>query len=463
MNKHLFNKSLLTVLSLLLLIACTTPLTAMAGNNSNATLVDEIEIVRRNQQLFLYLHSNAPVVHQSIEINPSHLTLELEQIKLSPTVRTNYLNAPNIDTILIKQLANHKVRLEIDGSDLNEPIIGFRELSGKAIPTVERVGGITLLPVTTPLPTQGMAPATVTSTSTLTKKPSVGVKTTASPSIPALEKEQTVKKAIEKKPLISSKALPSPIITNNDTALPAHSISEEAGVEAPATPVWKTILLQLVMGASHHLDWCAYGLLGTLLLGLLASWGLKPRTRNAPEKAPPLMSIPTPPLAISVPLQQNSNRRPLIKEAKEASPAAHQRILDRVQRQMDGTVASIPSQNPAFQADYKSTPKVPVSQASKQYQQQQNFVSSAKPTAPPVAKLNEATSSNGNNGFNPSAGERSTQKVVRPWQPTAVGNNVPVAKQTASGAAFLEQMNAYLDPASKQNIQQGLRNNQQAL
>ena len=143
MKQLLFtHQTLHALLRIFLLSALVTPLSAMASGN--ITLVDEIEVVRRNQQLFLYLHSNAPVVHQSLETSEAHLTLELEQINLSPTVRTNYLNAPNVDSIIIKQLPNHKVRLEIDGTELNEPIVGFRELSGKIIATHETVSGFAL-------------------------------------------------------------------------------------------------------------------------------------------------------------------------------------------------------------------------------------------------------------------------------------------------------------------------------
>ena len=46
------HQTLNALLRIFLLSALATPLTAMASGNT--TLVDEIEVVRRNQQLFLY-------------------------------------------------------------------------------------------------------------------------------------------------------------------------------------------------------------------------------------------------------------------------------------------------------------------------------------------------------------------------------------------------------------------------
>ena len=471
MKKNLHHhKPMYRLFNLLVISLFFLPLTALASNTP--TLVDEVEVVRKNQQLFLYLHSNATVVHQSLETSENHLTIELEQITLSPTVRTSYLNAPNVDSIIVKQLPNHKVRLEVDGTDLNEPIIGFRELSGKAIPTLERIGRITLqkpnlrtaqpvpqalqTAIKTPLPLEQTNPP-LSIDATPVVKPSI-TKTPAT--VTLLKPQATVTPATvaQKAPLATLPAV------DYTATLVEESGNETEESSTPASSSWEALLLRLLVGASHHLDWCVYGLLGTVAFSLLASWGLKLKQTQAINNPPELLRT-TNTTAPTVP----QNKPPFTVEQKRAAlkevlPPKHQRILDRVQRQMEGTIPGIPAQNLALQAEYKSTPKMPVSQASRQYQQQQSF-GNTPPTKNP-SKVAETTSTI---AFN-KQGERINQKVVRPWQPEQLGNQQ--AEETSSpsantppssGEAFLESINAYLDPASKKNIQQGLRNNKQGL
>ena len=477
MKNILHTPKVLTTLCYLLLGATlATPLSVMANNHP--TLVDEIEIVRRNQQLFLYLHSNAPVAHQSLETTDTHLTIELEQINLSPTVRTNYLHAPNVDSIIVKQLPNHQIRLEIDGADLSEPIVGFRELSGKTIPTRETVGGFTLeksnttvktttpsallIPkVVTPEPQEKTRPTAIaTTTERLNNTPATAQKPLI---VTDKSKLSTMELNSTSKPTATS--LPVPLKESALVALPASSEVEEMPneTEEPVTPnQWEALLLRLVVGATHHLDWCVYGLAGTIAFSLLVSWGLKRRAMALTAATLPVAQetarmAMTPP---QNPTNTTNNMRPAT--LKEALPPQHQRILDRVQRQMEGLVPSIPSQAVGQSIDFKSTPKVPVSQASRQYQQQQNLGS-----LPPSPKKRPVAEAMPNNTLN-QQGERGNQKVVRPWQPERLGTETREAidtnnNPTASGEAFLESMNAYLDPASQKNIQQGLRNNKLGL
>jgi hypothetical protein len=468
------HQTLNTLVRIFLLSALVTPLTAMASGNT--TLVDEIEVVRRNQQLFLYLHSNAPVVHQSLETSEAHLTLELEQINLSPTVRTNYLNAPNVDSIIIKQLPNHKVRLEIDGTELNEPIVGFRELSGKIIATHETVSGFALgkkavsTEVATNKPSTPIEKVVVKAPPTTTQPV---VKTPPSKNITTPAETTAIAQTALSATAVTTQQKPT-VAANNTTTLavvpasppvllPQATIAEEDTSEAeePTTPnTWDALLLRLIIGASRHLDWCVYALAGTLGLSLLASWGLKKRTATIANQAgfsgqeTGKIGVTTPYNPAQIVNNINAKRAAAL---KEALPPKHQRILDRVHRQMEGTEPSIPNQVALATADFKSTPKMPISQASRQYQQQQQF-GSTTPKKP--AKIAETTH---NNTFN-QQGERLNQKVVRPWQPERLDAELPetpnaATNTPASGEAFLESINAYLDPESQKNIQQGLRNN----
>lgn len=468
MKQLLFtHQTLHALLRIFLLSALVTPLSAMASGN--ITLVDEIEVVRRNQQLFLYLHSNAPVVHQSLETSEAHLTLELEQINLSPTVRTNYLNAPNVDSIIIKQLPNHKVRLEIDGTELNEPIVGFRELSGKIITTHETVSGFALgkKAVSTEIaiskPTTSVKKVVVKAPPPTTQPVA---KTPPSKNITAPTETTAIAQTALSAIAVTTQQKPT-VAANNTTKLavvpasppvllPQTTIAEEdtSETEEPTTPnTWDALLLRLIIGASRHLDWCVYALAGTLGLSLLASWGLKRSTANQATligQETSKASVTTPYNPAQIVNNINAKRAAAL---KEALPPKHQRILDRVQRQMEGTAPSIPNQVALASADFKSTPKMPISQASRQYQQQQQF-GSTTPKKP--AKIAETTH---NNTFN-QQGERVNQKMVRPWQPERLDAEIPETPNTpASGEAFLESINAYLDPESQKNIQQGLRNN----
>jgi hypothetical protein len=460
------HQTLNTLLRIFLLSALVTPLSAMASGNT--TLVDEIEVVRRNQQLFLYLHSNAPVVHQSIETTEAHLTLELEQINLSPTVRTNYLNAPNVDSIIVKQLPNHKVRLEIDGTELNEPIVGFRELGGKIIATHETVGGFTLGKKAVSTEVANSKPTTLT-TKALPATPIKKIEVKAHPTtneavakVPPDTTETAV--TTQQKPIVANNTTKLAVVPNSPPVLlPQATITEDDSSETEGATIpntWDTLLLRLIIGASRHLDWCVYALACTLGLSLLASWGLKKRTTAIANQAG-FSGQETGKVGITTTynpeqIVNNINAKRAI-TLKEGLPPKHQRILDRVQRQMEGTAPSIPNQVALATADFKSTPKMPISQASRQYQQQQQF-GSTTPKKP--AKIAETTH---NNTFN-QQGERLNQKVVRPWQPERLDAELPetpnaAANAPASGEAFLESINAYLDPESQKNIQQGLRNN----
>jgi hypothetical protein len=402
------------------------PLFAVAAPIPTGTLVDEIEVVRRHQQLFLYLHSNAPITHQSLETTSTHLTLALEQVKLSTDLRTNYLNAPNINSIIVKKLPNNTVRLEIDGTDLNEPIIGFRELSGQVIPTAEKIDTITLQNKLTFLNTVPTA------------------------AIPTNNPQQAIVV-----PPTNSQTIPRPIVAKTTPAISTTMVQATEEAEEN-TNSWQALLLRIIMFATRHIDWCLYALGGTMLLSLLTAFGLK---RKQMVEAPTLhygnrsFSNSTPPIQS----QQNniihgtpSPVPPKANTLKETLPPTHQRILDRVQRQMDGTAPSIPNTTA-----FKSVPSMPVSQASRQYQQQQNFntVKPAKAVTPmnaPILKKDEAT---GNNTAN-FAG----QKAVRPWQPERLTDTESSASLPASGEAFLQSMSNFLDPESKKNIQQGLLN-----
>jgi len=471
------HQTLNTLLRIFLLSALATPLTAMA--NGHSTLVDEIEVVRRNQQLFLYLHSNAPVVHQSLETSEAHLTLELEQINLSPTVRTNYLNAPNVDSIIVKQLPNHKVRLEIDGSELNEPIVGFRELSGKIIATHETVSGFALgkkavfTEVATSKPTTPVEKVVVKALPTTTQPvvktpPSKNITTPAETTAIAQTALSATAVTTQQKPTVANNPTTLAVVpASPPVLLPQATIAEEENseTEEPTTPnTWDALLLRLIIGASRHLDWCVYALAGTLGLSLLASWGLKRRTASLSNQAG-FSGQETNKTGVTPPYNPaqivNNINAKRAAALKEALPPKHQRILDRVQRQMEGTEPSIPNQVALATADFKSTPKMPISQASRQYQQQQQF-GSTTPKKP--AKIAETTH---NNTFN-QQGEPLNQKVVRPWQPERLDAEIPetpnaTTNTPASGEAFLESINAYLDPESQKNIQQGLRNNKLGL
>lgn len=464
-----------------LLVLSFSPLfTYAATPNQTSTLVDEIEVVRRNQQLFLYLHSNAPITHQSLETSATHLTVALEQVKLSAGLRTNYLNAPNINSIIVKQLPNHTIRLEIDGTDLNEPIVGFRELSGQVIPTVEKVGAITLNNANNPtiIPTNNPSISHNTSypnnntlisnSNTTTQLPAVatnsttvGVNNNASATVANTHnasKQPAASTGNAKSSLPIATTSPkasTKSIAIGTTALQESTTADE-GEETPSG--WEALFLRIIMFATRHIDWCLYALGGTILLSVLIALGLRRKSTipvNTTNTAANQAVNPT-----LTPYGQATNNvstfngigiaqapQPKTIAFKETLPPTHQRILDRVQRQMDGTAPSIPNTTA-----FKSVPSMPVSQASKQYQQQQNFntVKPAKTPTPmnaPNLKRNE-----------PATTSATGQKVVRPWQPERLAEPTETTPLPASGEAFLQSMSNFLDPESKKNIQQGLLN-----
>jgi hypothetical protein len=450
----------------LLAISFSPLFTYAATPNQTSTLVDEIEVVRRNQQLFLYLHSNAPVTHQSLETSATHLTLALEQVKLSAGLRTNYLNAPNINSIIVKQLPNHTIRLEIDGTDLNEPIVGFRELSGQVIPTVEKVGAITLNNANNPSISNNTGypnnNTLISNSNTTTQLPAVATNNTsatvANTNSASKQPQASTGNAKPSLPIAttttSPKAATKPIAIST-TALQESTTADEGEETASG---WEALFLRIIMFATRHIDWCLYALGGTILLSVLIALGLKRKSTipvNTTNTAANQAVNPTLPL-----YGQATNNvstfngigvaqapQPKTIAFKETLPPTHQRILDRVQRQMDGTAPSIPNTTA-----FKSVPSMPVSQASKQYQQQQNFntVKPAKTPTPmnaPNLKRNE-----------PATTSATGQKVVRPWQPERLAEPTETTPLPASGEAFLQSMSNFLDPESKKNIQQGLLN-----
>lgn len=96
-----------------------------------ATTLEGLDLVTNQASTRLYLHSEAPISHQTVELTANRLVVELEDVTTAGHIPTDYHAANNIDSVSLRRLDGDKLRLTITGHRLTEPIVGFREAGSR--------------------------------------------------------------------------------------------------------------------------------------------------------------------------------------------------------------------------------------------------------------------------------------------------------------------------------------------
>lgn len=126
-----FGISALSVLSTAFLMSLLLTLPVHAQNVlSHINGVDLYEEPQHQGVLNLYVHTDSPVRHHAVR-EGSQVILDLyDTVLTASTFAVHYEKAPSVQGVRVKQLGEHHIQLAIEGSHLESPIVGFRELNG---------------------------------------------------------------------------------------------------------------------------------------------------------------------------------------------------------------------------------------------------------------------------------------------------------------------------------------------
>jgi hypothetical protein len=93
-----------------------------------ANTLEQIDFVSVNGSTRLYAHADAALSYKTVELTPQRLVLDFDNVEPADTIRTNFSSAPNIYSVALRRLDASHLRLTVQGSELTEPLVGFRPL-----------------------------------------------------------------------------------------------------------------------------------------------------------------------------------------------------------------------------------------------------------------------------------------------------------------------------------------------
>lgn len=101
-----------------------TPL-LMAKGWADTYNLESVDFTATSEKTDVILHTGSIVPVDKVLVSDNKLVLDIDQINTDDTVQTNFASAPNISTVIMQPLSEHKMRMIIRGEHLAPPSVAF--------------------------------------------------------------------------------------------------------------------------------------------------------------------------------------------------------------------------------------------------------------------------------------------------------------------------------------------------
>ncbi|MFM7389079.1 MAG: hypothetical protein ACKO34_00460 [Vampirovibrionales bacterium] len=373
--------------------------------------IPQLDWQSKQGTLRLYIHSNDVIDHHVVRVTPELVVLDLENIeRQTASIHNNFVQAPNVEGVTLKWLEGNRLRIEVRGQQLNEPIVGFRSNEPIAQEVVARPSGETAL-VAVNTPKTNIAPVA-------TKSPASTVSAPAPLATPKAIHTAPVSKASTTAIASTTPTTPTASTAIAMTSLTPSTVAPSPVATASAGASIDTLIQQGFVWMSNHTQVLGLGILaiaGKLftLIGLMMWRRRKQQQKAAPTASSTASNLKQRLASAELPTVGRTSA-PAIPAQPEARTALINPTLARIRQHMQQQGHELAPAEALVQtaSPYQSNPVVAANIAAKRYQQ--------------------------------ASATRGTQ---RGGQPAKVGHQ---------GQQVLDNLSAHLTPEARANIQRAL-------
>jgi hypothetical protein len=109
-----------------------------------AATIDAINVQQKAGAVYLYLHTDAPVRHETVESRRNRVIVELSDVSVygGAHLPIQYEKAPGVKSVMLEHVGPKSLRLTIEGKRLGAPIVGFRESQVVPVHPAETVASV---------------------------------------------------------------------------------------------------------------------------------------------------------------------------------------------------------------------------------------------------------------------------------------------------------------------------------